>query len=240
MKKALLIGNNYTGQSCQLSGCINDVTAIQNILLTKYKFPKTNVRMITDASKQTTLNEMNLLMQGAKLGDTLFFYYSGHGQQIPNANGTTFNEAIYTCDLQYILDSDFFNIMVSKTNKAKLVMCYDCCHSGDLGDLVHNVRYDPTHINNYYYWSIPHKEVSDNIIIFSGCQDYQTSTDGTFELKKNGAFTYNFLNALLKNNYKLTNLKLLQDIYKGLSASKYKQIPQLSCSQLPLFNTFFL
>ena len=34
MKKALLIGINYTGQNVQLNGCVNDINNIKNILIT--------------------------------------------------------------------------------------------------------------------------------------------------------------------------------------------------------------
>ena len=33
MKKALLIGINYTGQSAQLNGCVNDINNVQNLLI---------------------------------------------------------------------------------------------------------------------------------------------------------------------------------------------------------------
>ena len=38
MKKALLIGINYTGTANELNGCINDVMNMKTALIDKYEF----------------------------------------------------------------------------------------------------------------------------------------------------------------------------------------------------------
>jgi hypothetical protein len=182
-------------------------------------------------------------MKGVKKGDTLFFYYSGHGVQLPNKNGTSFNEAIYTIDGLYITDDLFFNNMATLTNGATLIMCFDCCHSGDMCDLINNVRYDGKQLN---YWSQPSKELKDSIYVFSGCLDYQTSEDSSFIKPEtnstitNGAFTFYLLQSLKNANYKITNEQLLINIHNGLKSGYYNQIPQFSCSQLNFFKNTFL
>lgn len=243
MKKALLIGNNYTGQQCALNGCINDVNNIQNMLITNYGYKKINITMQQECNKQNTLIAISNLLNNAKKGDTLFFYYSGHGVQLPNPNGTSFDEAIYTIDGQTITDEDFFNLIANKTNGATLIMIFDCCHSGDMCDLIHNARYDGKQVG---YWSQPTKELNDNIYVFSGCLDYQTSSDASFikpETNQNicdGAFTYYLLQTLKANNYKISNENLLIAIYNGLKQGFFDQIPQFSCSQLNCFQNTFL
>lgn len=247
MKKAVLIGNNYTGTQCELRGCINDVTYIRDLLVSKHGFSLNNIVLLKEATKQQTLQHMAWLVSGAKKGDTLLWYYSGHGTQCRDTNGDEldrFDECIYTVDNQLVLDDDFHREVVAKTNGSKLMMFFDCCHSGTMCDLGHNMRYEGKDI---YYWSQPSKEINDDVCVFSGCMDHQTSADSSFvkpekanERVAMGAFTYYLLEALAKHNNKAMNFQVLNDMYNGLKAGGYEQTCQFSCSKPALFDAPFL
>jgi Ca2+-binding EF-hand superfamily protein len=152
-KKALLIGINYNGSNCQLSGCINDVKKEKEILLTNFGFDESNILMLTedqaDRSKHPTAANMRQgvewLIKGASSRDFLFFAYSGHGSQIPDTTGTEpdgLNEILCPLDLQddwdrnAIQDDWLHSKLVDGIPDGCRCLCiYDCCHSGSMQDL---------------------------------------------------------------------------------------------------------
>lgn len=105
VKKALLIGINYIGQSGQLRGCCNDVREMYKLLTEVYRWDPACFRILTDeqvnlpntlssASKSETKPTKANILEGLRWlrgnvlpGDALFFHYSGHGSQQPDPNG---------------------------------------------------------------------------------------------------------------------------------------------------------
>ena len=144
MKKAFLCGINYPGTPHALRGCVNDITAVGQILVSKFGFtdPK-SIRMLTDASATTAniLERLNWLVDGAAPGDVLFFHYSGHGTQLVNQNYSAdeeidgLDECICPVDMDWrekIITDDMLKAIFSKVPAGvNLTVILDCCHSGD-------------------------------------------------------------------------------------------------------------
>lgn len=85
----MLIGINYVGTGVALKGCINDVAKIKNFLVTRWKFPEADIKVITDETavkptRAAIIEALQWLVQGAVAGDSLFFHYSGHGATQPD------------------------------------------------------------------------------------------------------------------------------------------------------------
>ncbi|ORX57889.1 hypothetical protein BCR36DRAFT_580459 [Piromyces finnis] len=151
-KKALLIGINYIGQQYQLSGCINDVQHIKEVITTKFGFSDSPDKMVilTDDQKDPTkiptrknmLNAMRWLVQGCQPGDSLFFHYSGHGSQKKDQDGDEvdgYDETILPVDYKksgQIIDDEMNAIMVRPLPEGvRLTAIFDSCHSGTALDL---------------------------------------------------------------------------------------------------------
>lgn len=151
-KKALLIGINYIGQQYQLSGCINDVKHIREVLITKFGFTDSPDKMVilTDDQKdqykipnrKNMLNAMRWLVQGSKPGDSLFFHFSGHGSQKKDQDGDEvdgYDETILPVDYKksgQITDDEMNSIMVRPLPEGvRLTAIFDSCHSGTALDL---------------------------------------------------------------------------------------------------------
>lgn len=94
-KKALLVGiNDYATAGAggpDLRGCVNDVRDMANTLNVLHIVPATpgTMQILTDAraTKTAILNGFKWLIKGAKKGDVLIFYYSGHGSQVVDVSG---------------------------------------------------------------------------------------------------------------------------------------------------------
>lgn len=226
-KKALLIGINYKNTSAQLNGCINDINDIKNILVDNCSYNEKNVRVLTDETKlQPTKKNIEdgikWLVSNNLQGDTLFFYYSGHGSCVKDVS----NDETDGCDevlvpLDYvksgvISDDWLFGNMVSKVPlKVTLWAFTDCCHSGTITDLKYNYKsqcalkkgkflssmcYLKDEWTDSFGLSVERsKDVVGNVCLFSGCLDAQTSADAYIGQRYQGAFTH-CLKEFIKNN----------------------------------------
>jgi len=78
--KALLVGiNTYKLPGCDLSGCVNDVTNVRDILLKHFGFAVEDIRVLVDAraTRKGILERLQWLVEGAKAGDCLLFHLEG-------------------------------------------------------------------------------------------------------------------------------------------------------------------
>ncbi len=83
--RALLVGiNKYKIAGADLSGCVNDVTNMSDILLRHFGFTTKDIAILVDerATKKSILDRLKWLVNKAKSNDRLLFHFSGHGSQI--------------------------------------------------------------------------------------------------------------------------------------------------------------
>jgi hypothetical protein len=154
VRKALLIGINYHGQSGELRGCCNDVREMYKLLTKIYGWDSSNFRILTDETlslpnqlssrprdskpnKRNILDGMRWLSADVLPGDALFFHYSGHGAQQPDPNGIEsdgMNETILPLDYHsegMITDDEISSILVQTLpDGVRLTCVMDSCHSG--------------------------------------------------------------------------------------------------------------
>lgn len=248
MKKALLIGINYVGSQYELHGCINDVNQIADLLRSSYGFE--SVRLLTDYTDQKPTSAVILaalreLLAGGKQEDHVVVYYSGHGTQTRDTSGDEkdgFDEAMYALDNILVTDDQIFGLVDKEANGATVNIFFDCCHSGTLCDLEYNMQ--PMASNRFKFWT-ESRLTKQNVVVFSGCLDTQTSADASFrrsgnEFVANGAFTYMLLQ-VIKENKNATNKDVLHGIFEKLAQNGFaSQVPQLSCSNMAFLNKTFL
>lgn len=232
MKRALLIGINYTNTSSQLHGCINDVNNVRSLLL-KNGYLSKNITTLVDSdptrmpTKAMILQQLNTII--AMNSTELFILYSGHGSRITDTNGDEqggMDSAIVPCDFKtngMIVDDDLVNMI--KNIKCKSILLFDSCHSGTVCDLPFSYSYVKKNTfslkkNKFITISNP------NIYMMSGCRDNQYSEDAYVNGIYGGAFTTAFIKQFTT---KKTLLTLYADICKSLPSF---QQPVFSSSSL--------
>ncbi|MDR3713366.1 MAG: caspase family protein [Puia sp.] len=155
---ALLIGINhyapppgYTASTnvgrlnfADLSGCLNDVSAIYSLLTGRFDFKTANIDTLLDgsATRERMLAAMNGLLQKCRRGDIAFLFYSGHGSQVKNSLSATkadkLDETLVPADtwkegVRDIRDKELSKIFNAFLDKGvKLTVIFDCCHSGSI------------------------------------------------------------------------------------------------------------
>jgi hypothetical protein len=249
-KFLLSVGINYRNTSNQLYGCINDANNIKTFLSEKYGF--TNSILLTDdtnkkPTKQNIINEFTNLLVNSISGDSLFFFYSGHGTNTTDLNRDEIDgqdELIVPIDavsIQTCIIDDQFNSIIRTNLKpgVKLFAMFDACFSGTMLDLKYNYI-DSQNLDRLTV----NPNVSDTIsqvIMISGCADNQTSEDalvsyGTTQTNA-GAMTFAFLNTVQQTTSPITFKTLLQNMRTLLRDNRFTQIPQLSSGILTDINT---
>ncbi|NBU33888.1 caspase family protein [bacterium] len=267
-KKALLIGINYTGSSAQLNGCVNDITNVRKFLLEMCGFQPQNIVTLTDApdnanrpTRKAMEDQIGTLARGAKSGDTLVFYYSGHGSNVPdNSNDESDGKDEVLVPMDYmragVITDDWLNENLVKKipQNAVLYAFTDCCHSGTMCDLKYNVTCDSTYKKGQIPQGTPYvpgdwtdkfsftteraADTQGTVILFSGCRDPQTSADASFGGQGQGAFTHCFLDTM-KANRNRTVGDILKEINCKLILSGFEQRSQLSVGKISDINFKF-
>lgn len=155
-RRALLIGiNDYSASTLgtrprvplpsgrdwpNLSGALNDIRAMQEMLVLLYGFENGDVVTLTDqaATRQGILQSIRQLVRNARKGDEVFVYYAGHGSQQRNSlsdEPDKLDETLVPADSRLgaldIRDKELrplFNAILDRG--ARLTVMLDSCHSG--------------------------------------------------------------------------------------------------------------
>ncbi|PBK84635.1 hypothetical protein ARMGADRAFT_1036873 [Armillaria gallica] len=155
---ALLIGVNHYDDN-PLDGCINDVQAMQDFLISHYHFSASDVVTMTDNSplllptRSNILRQLHDMVRNAQEGDSLTIYYAGHGTRYSESIYTTVSsmeedvvDAICPLDRGKIVDGEMVMDITNRDlceilseARANVTLVLDCCHGGSFID-VQNCR----------------------------------------------------------------------------------------------------
>ena len=142
-RRALLVGiNAYPDAAQRLEGCVNDVFLVSSVLQ-ECGFDAEDIRVVLDdrATAAGIRERLHWLLDGVKDGDTRFFYYSGHGAQLPIYGPEGKIDRVASClvphdfnwtDKLAITDRDLVNSYSQLPYDSRLMMVLDCCYSGGM------------------------------------------------------------------------------------------------------------
>jgi len=142
-RKALLIGiNEYPDEANRLEGCVNDVFRISEVLQ-EYGFSPDEIRVALDdhATAKGIRSRLKWLLEDAKEGDLRFFFYSGHGAQIPASHADyeldENDECLVPYDFDWTIehaytDKEFLELYSQLSLGVNFISVFDCCHSGGI------------------------------------------------------------------------------------------------------------
>ena len=192
--------------------------------------PEKNVRTLIN--REATSAKINYklkdMLRRVKKGDTVYFYYSGHGIPVPSKNNAPYLLA-QDMNPAYI-DDDRFKLQniykaLSNSKATKVVTFIDSCFSGgtDNQQLIKGVaaaRLKPKSV------TFDKKKM---IVISAGSG---TQYSNKYEAKNSRLFTYYIMRGLINNN---TNMQRLYDYVKSNVQDKsyemgasYEQVPVYS------------
>jgi hypothetical protein len=197
-----------------LRGCINDATAIKDIL-ERNKF---KVTMLTN--QQAT--KLGILGAIAKCGKTMsrterfVFYFAGHGRRTPHPALMPHDATSDGNDLT----TDELNTSLLKIQAKSRTVILDACFSGGMaaGEMARGIYDDPFKIKARY-WEPPQEqsrsltfgpakskannqdtnaklENGTGICYYTACTANEQALEGNFDGQRHGLFTYGLMNHL--------------------------------------------
>ncbi|KAH7865926.1 hypothetical protein Vadar_013238 [Vaccinium darrowii] len=192
-KKAVLCGVSYTKKKYKLKGTVNDVTRMKSLLVDRFCFPENAIRVLTEEqsdpsfipTKKNIQKALSWLVEDCKSGDSLVFYFSGHGLRQPDFSNDEidgYDETICPSDFMtagMIFDNDINTTIVKPLKKdVKLHAIVDACHSGTILDLEHVYNHKEKKWDNNKPPSGASKSTNGGLAIsLSACADDQMAAD---------------------------------------------------------------
>ncbi|KAF4373713.1 hypothetical protein G4B88_030056 [Cannabis sativa] len=192
-RRAVLCGVSYIGQKQHCKGSVNDVSYMKYFLVEKMRFP----------------SDCLLILTGSRAGDSLVFFYSGHGsrqQDKDHDEADGVDETLCPTDYETagkIVDDEINATIVRPLPYgATLHAIIDACYSGTVLDLPFVCRMNR---DGFYKWedqrnqSIYKGTKGGVAVSISACDDHQTSADTDALTGGNalaGAMTYSFILAV--------------------------------------------
>ncbi|MBL0140580.1 MAG: caspase family protein [Betaproteobacteria bacterium] len=215
----------YGGWDGQLSGCINDARDMKAIAdQLGYTSSLMTDSQATGAAVVQAIGQAAQQLSG---GDTLLLTYSGHGGQVPDANGDEADGQDETWVLwdRMLIDDELFALWSRFAAGVRIFLLSDSCHSGTVAKMMQYSEMTQSPVMQKAYrrtarslppkfrlapWETTHEiyqrdadmykslqwvaggdraAVVASVILISGCQDNQLSSDGA----RNGLFTETLL-----------------------------------------------
>ncbi len=211
-------------------------------------------------TKENILLYFRQLMQN-KTQAQLFFHFSGHGtyfRDINNDEDDNRDECLVPLDYNQngLIIDDVLRLYISKFlhPTTTLTAIIDACHSGTALDLKYEINCtslpiveQPSEKYDWREWTAEYtlkqsSQYSDygNILMISGCRDYQTSADAYISSSFQGALSATIQEVLKTHNYRVKLKILLKDVHCLLYWSQFSQKPVLSSSKFCNLNSEFL
>ncbi|PRQ57121.1 putative Caspase-like domain-containing protein [Rosa chinensis] len=211
-KKAVICGISYLHTRGELNGCINDAKLMRSLLISKFNFAEDSIIMLTEKEtdpykipyKRNIEGALRWLVRGCQPGDSLLFYFSGHGSQLREQyRGDELDGKDETlCPLDFktkgMIRDDWINatIVGPIPRDVKLHAIVDSCSSGTILDLPWLCNMDRDGSCKWDKASGVWKGASGGeVICISGCHDNQTSAE-TQSIPTTGVMTFCFIQAI--------------------------------------------
>ncbi len=141
--RALLVGvAEYANPSFNLNGPVNDVFLVSQTLQEAGIEPDAIRVVLNERATAAAIRErLQWLLNDAQDDDTMFFYFSGHGAQVPaygrDAEVDRIDECLVPYDFNWqegnaIFDDEFCALYSQLPYDSKFVALLDCCHAGGM------------------------------------------------------------------------------------------------------------
>lgn len=152
---ALLIGIDYycaDDTRVNLSGCVNDVRRMKDVLREELNVPNNNITTVlgakpeedptewqhpTQPTRDDVIEKIKGITSSAQPGDFVYFHYSGHGCRVPTEYdrkrkvAATEDEALFLVGGTIIRDVELGALLAAMKEKGIILLAVlDCCHSG--------------------------------------------------------------------------------------------------------------
>ncbi len=208
----------------------NSAKKFKNVMKKRVGVPEANIRTLINRGATSSKIDFRLkeMLRKVKKGDTIYFYYSGHGIPVPSQNNTPYMLAqdmnpSYLTDSRFKLQTIYKELSNSKASK--VIAFIDSCFSGgtDNQQLIKGVaatRLKPKKVSF---------DTKKMLVISAGSG---TQYSNKYDEKSNRLFSYFLMKGLINNN---TDTQRLYDYVKSNVQEKSYEMG-ISYEQVPVYN----
>jgi hypothetical protein len=250
-QRALLVGvNRYRDPDIPaLYGCVNDIGAVRNMLLTHCGFQVPDVRLLADA-RATLVNirsRLRWLVADARAGDRLIFYFAGRGSEIrerPSGQLADVREEILcphdmNWDDGYIVERELRQVFGQLTEGVLLEVVLDTCHAGtDPQDVTQQSRYltapadiaariEDVPLRGLFPYEQEVAWCRWSQLVWRASGFRESAVDAYIHGRWHGAFTHYFCRVLDDSRGATSRAALLRHVQEALEEDGCQQVPQL-------------
>jgi len=208
----------------------NSAKSFKDVMKKRLGIPENNVRTLINRGATSSKIDFRLreMLRKVKKGDTIYFFYSGHGIPVPSQNNTPYMLAqdmnpAYLNDERFKLETIYKQLSDSKASK--IIAFIDSCFSGGTDNQIL--------IKGVAATRLKPKNVTFNkskMLVISAGSGVQYSNK--YDERSNRLFSYYVMKGLIQNN---TDTQRLYDYVKSNVQEKsyemgasYEQIPVYS------------
>ena len=245
VKRALLVGINNYRSVPGLQGSVNDVETMREVLITRWAFPASNIKVLTDeaATRAGILAALEQLVTETGPDDTVYFHFSGHGSQVKDLNGDEpdgLDETIVPQDgrspnVRDIVD-DELDAIFARLRTQHAVIVLDSCHSGTATRAIdirtRSVPQDER-IDLYQQGETHTRAIvpvmSSRYIVMSAASPTEEALDGPVDGRYHGFFTY----ALARSMSHAPDGATAREIFSGVARELTRVQAQFGRTSMP-------
>ena len=208
----------------------NSAKEFKAVMKKRLGIPENNVRTLINKGATSSKIDYRLkdMLRRVKKGDTIYFYYSGHGIPVPSQNNTPYLLAqdmnpAYLNDERFKLQTIYKEL--SKSKASKIIAFIDSCFSGGTDN--------QTLIKGVAATRIKPKKITfdtNKMVVISAGSGTQYSNK--YDEKTNRLFSYFIMRGIIKNN---TDTQRLYDYVKSNVQEKSYEMGS-SYEQVPVYN----
>lgn len=201
--RALIVGITYRehSEAHTLPGASTDLRSVYIMLMSQFGYNAKDIRVLTDEpgflrvkphgppTLAQILDGMRWLWEGAQEGDTLFFFFAGHGNIVRDYNNdeqdSDFDQCLMPIDFHtagFLIDDMIYEWLIRRVPfGARLTCLIDACTSGTVCDLPF-LYTSPrgNRIRPYSNFPPQHKDPTQRVgesVLFAGSKDLQRALD---------------------------------------------------------------
>lgn len=257
-KLALLVGiNDYRPNGLlPLDGCLNDVALLKGVLQTKFGFEPCDIITLVDAeaTREAILEQFRVhLLEKARPGTTLVFYFSGHGSLIRDEGGEEpdgLDETLVAYDSRQPGSTDITDDEIRKAlqalgkTDAQVTLIVDACHSGTLTREWEQVRFAPPDQREkvclrgdqvssaHLYQKGSLRDPGVNCALVSACASHEKAVEFKIEDREHGLFTWYLCQVLSHVSGEVTYRDVWDDLRGAMASQFLYQHPQLEGAKM--------
>ena len=232
-KWAFIIGVEHYDETADIPFSKRSAEMFAKVAHKNLGIPKRNIYSLIDEKATTTAikDKMRRMLENVKEGDTIYFYYSGHG--VPNRDGKAYilpkDKMVDYVSEDKSLQLEKIYLTLTNSKASKVVAFVDSCFSGRTGAKKDETLFKNSGVAGIYAKKINTKFDKKKMVVMTAGKNNQFSN--MYRDKGHRLFSYFLMKEIIKGekNIDILHSVIKTEVYRKSNqfGDNYRQIPQI-------------